>query len=216
MRPTREGNRLCLLCWLTHTFTGLWDKKFYHLNSTLSRLFFTVCPARLPLQKVLRTWYVARKAFWLEARVYCSDCVSCYSLLILNKLLSKETEPTQWLQVTAYSVSADWFNPSDCWVLQSTVTQRWVGCKLQRYKNAFGCWRGKLPQSEAANLPTHCRELLTSTNLSSLLRTHDTKTERLVSSLEARRCLRINGVVEDSRQGVVDVADHVIQLVLCL
>lgn len=31
-----------------------------------------------------------------------------------------------------------------------------------------------------------------------------------------RRCLRVNGVVEDSRQGVVDVADHVIQLILRL
>lgn len=29
-------------------------------------------------------------------------------------------------------------------------------------------------------------------------------------------CLRINGVVEDSGEGVVDVADHVIQLVLGL
>lgn len=75
------------------------------------------------------------------------------------------------------------------------------------------------PESEAANLPTHCRVLLTSANSSSLLSTYNTETERLVSLLEARmleRCLRINGVVEDSGEGVVDVADHVIQLVLGL
>lgn len=40
----------------------------------------------------------------------------CYSLLTLNELVSKEKEPTQCLQVTAHSVSSDWFNPSDCWV----------------------------------------------------------------------------------------------------
>lgn len=38
----REGNRLCLVCRLTHTFTGLWDKTFYYLDSTLS-IYLSVC-----------------------------------------------------------------------------------------------------------------------------------------------------------------------------
>lgn len=76
-------------------------------------------------------------------------------------------------------------------------------------------------------MPTYCLVLLTSANLSSLLsahaRTHaitHTHNNRERSSFaggkDARRCLRVNGVVEDSGEGVVDVVDHVIQLVLGL
>lgn len=88
--------------------------------------------------------------------------------------------------------------------------------KVKEEKNAFGCWRGKKPQSEAANLPTLCRELLASANLPLLLGEGTTPKLKDKAGGLLRWCLRVNGVVEDSRQGVVDVADHVIQLILRL
>lgn len=85
-------------------------------------------------------------------------------------------------------VSAGWFNPTDCWVLKSTMTQKWVGCKLQQYKNAFGCWGRKLPEEELPTCQRTSRVLLTSANLSSLLSTYNTKTEKDLFRCSRLRC----------------------------
>lgn len=69
-------------------------------------------------------------------------------------------------------------------------------------------------------MPTHTSSAV---NVGQLVfapqRVQNTKTGRLcffARGAAARRCSRINGVVEDSGEGVIDVADDVIQLVLGL
>lgn len=67
-----------------------------------------------------------------------------------------------------------------------------------------------LPQREAADLPTASRAV----GFGHILPVFQTNV--LPSLRAARRSLRVYGVVEDTREGVVDVADHVVQLVLSL
>lgn len=189
MRPEREEDSICLACLLTHTFAWPWDKHVQGLKKSLSGISLACVLCALFFQRIQRThdceeWLFDCRESLLLCQWLCVVRLSAYTKWAD---LKRKKETTQCLQVTAYSVSAGWFNPSDCWVLKSTVTLKWVECKLlQQCEDAFGCWGGKLPESESANLPTRCRVLLTSANSSLLLSAYNSKAKRLVSPLQAR------------------------------
>lgn len=97
LRNFRWGNTLlCLACLLSLMSTWPWLGK-----KKLSNFSPALCTS----------------GFLSGGLTRCFQCINCFGV-------EKKKASTKCLQVTAYSMSAGRFNPGDCWVLKSTVTQK--------------------------------------------------------------------------------------------
>lgn len=91
--PRERGVHSCFACLPTHTSTWPQDKHIGCLNSTLSRLFFGVCPLYFCFKEVKKSHSVrfrvlncVKTAFWLAVWVH-SSVSDCVFLLLLHKQL---------------------------------------------------------------------------------------------------------------------------------
>lgn len=191
----------------THTFTWGWSQKL-QLPIKLNPGFFLVGPEPLLLY---------------QFQIFdCSihDCVSCNSLLTLNKPISKEKR-AKIMPLDCIPLSIHWLIQSE-WLLGDIVYRdtemgwmKTTGIQERIWllkKRAAPKWSCLL--ADALSRAVNVGQLAFA--LRCIPHKKNWETSFCARGEAAWRCLRINGVVEDSGESVIDVADHVVQLVLCL